>query len=217
MEKRPLKTITKIEVQKRNPKRRSIYVDDVFVAGVDEEVATELGLREGATIDDETLQRALLAEEKRRARESAYRYLARRAHSEHELREKLHRRGFPGSIIEEILADLRDRGYLDDLEFSRSFVRNQMAMRPMGERGLRSALRRKGVADDIIDTVVQETFSETDPLAVAIVIARKRLSSYTGLDPQKAKQRLANLLLRRGFDYEVVGEVLRDVMHTSEP
>ena len=211
-----MKTITKIEVQKRNPKRRSIYVDDVFVAGVDAELAAELGLREGASIDDDVLQRALFSEEKRRALESAYRSLSRRAHSVHELGEKLRHRGYPASIVEEVLARLKEQGYLDDPEFARGFVRNQMTMKPMGERGLRAALRKKGVADDIIDTVVKEAFSENDARAVATGVAQKRLRSYAGLDPHKARQRLANLLLRRGFEYEVVNEVLRDVMQNSD-
>ncbi len=212
-----MKTITKIEVQKRNPKRRSIYVDDVFVAGVDAEVAAELDLHEGQAIDDDTLQRALLAEERRRATDSAYRYLARRAHSAHELKVKLRRRGFPQAIVDEVIDGLRQRGYVDDLEFARSYVRNRMATSPVGEMALRAELRKRGVAGSEIDAAVGEVLSEHDPVKVASEIARKRLRAYGDLDAGKARQRVANFLLRRGFSYEIVGEALREVMQGTEP
>jgi len=212
-----LKTITKIEVQKRNPKRRSIYVDDVFVAGVDAEVAAELDLHEGQAIDDDTLQRALLAEERRRATDSAYRYLARRAHSAHELKVKLRRRGFPQAIVDEVIDGLRQRGYVDDLEFARSYVRNRMATSPVGEMALRAELRKRGVGGSEIDAAVGEVLSEHDPVKVASEIARKRLRAYGDLDAGKARQRVANFLLRRGFSYEIVGEALREVMQGTEP
>jgi len=212
-----LKTITKIEVQKRNPKRRSIYVDDVFVAGVDAEVAAELDLHEGQAIDDDTLQRALLAEERRRATDSAYRYLARRAHSAHELKVKLRRRGFPQAIVDEVIDGLRQRGYVDDLEFARSYVRNRMATSPVGEMALRAELRKRGVAGSEVDAAVGEVLSEHDPVKVASEIARKRLRAYGDLDAGKARQRVANFLLRRGFSYEIVGEALREVMQGTEP
>lgn len=212
-----MKTITKIEVQKRNPKRRSIYVDDVFVAGVDAEVAAELDLHEGQAIDDDTLQRALLAEERRRATDSAYRYLARRAHSAHELKVKLRRRGFPQAIVDEVIDGLRQRGYVDDLEFARSYVRNRMATSPVGEMALRAELRKRGVGGSEIDAAVGEVLSEHDPVKVASEIARKRLRAYGDLDAGKARQRVANFLLRRGFSYEIVGEALREVMQGTEP
>lgn len=212
-----VKTITRIEVQKRNPKRRSLYVDDVFVGGVDEEVVHRLGLRSGQPVDDATLEHVLLQEERRRVREAAYRYLGRRAHSEQELRTKLSRRGFPVALIDEVLAQLRDRGYVDDLEFARAYVRNQMATNPMGPTALRAALLKKGVDREIADRVVQETLAETDELELATQIARSRASRYAHLAPQKARERLGALLARRGFSYEVITEILQAARVGREP
>ena len=62
------KTVTKIEVQKRNPKRRSVFIDGEFAFGLDEEVLHKSGLKKGESltqprIDEITEEEYLQGEE----------------------------------------------------------------------------------------------------------------------------------------------------------
>jgi hypothetical protein len=44
------KIITKIETQKRNPKRRSVFINGKFAFGLDEEVLYKLGVKKGESL-----------------------------------------------------------------------------------------------------------------------------------------------------------------------
>lgn len=204
-------TITKLEPQKRRKNRLSVYLDDAFAFGVDAELAIEFGLHEGDELSEEQVREIIFREEKRRAKQRAYRILAGRAHSEKELREKLLRKGVEARIVEEVIAELKEQRFLDDRAFALAYARSRMIHRPVGEFALRSELWQKGVEKEIIEAAVREAYAEKDQRTVARELAAKRARRYKNLDDLKRRQRLWDFLIRRGFDWQLVQEVLEDV------
>jgi len=203
--------ITKIEQQKRNKKRRSIYLDDVFAFGLDEELVYRFNLHEGDLLDEETLQNLILAEEKKLAKDRALRYLSYRARSVKEVLDKLHKSGFDTDTVDWVIAELKRIKFLDDRQFSLAFVRDKMIIRPMGPQLIRQELRLKGISDELIELAIEEAFIEKSQLEVASMLLNKRLPSVKNLDPIKAKKRLTNFLLRRGFSWEITREALEQL------
>jgi len=55
--------ITEIQVQKKHPSRRSIFLDGKFFCGVSDEVAVKFHLKRGMEIDDDELKELLYEEE----------------------------------------------------------------------------------------------------------------------------------------------------------
>jgi SOS response regulatory protein OraA/RecX len=69
-------------------------------------------------------------------------------------------------------------------------------------------LRRKGVAEDVIDrAIASEGLSEAE---LARRIIESRSPRLSGLDPAKRRKRLQDLLLRRGLSFDVVLDALKD-------
>ncbi len=200
--------ITKIEVQKKRKSRVSLYLNDEFAFGLDAQLVAKYGLKEGDELSQETIADLLLKEERHRVREKAYRYLAGRAHSEKELRTKLIQKGYEQAIVEEVLSDLKGQKLVDDEAFALSFVRSRMVNRPAGEILLRRELWQKGVGEEIVEKAVQEAYRDKDQVEVAKELAKKRASRYQDLEDWKRKKRLADFLLRRGFEWEVVKEAI---------
>ncbi len=207
-------TITKLEAQKRNPRRVSVFLDGAFALGMDAQLAMELGLRKGRTLDRGELERITQAEEKSRARHYSLDFLGYRARSIKEVRDRLTRRGHAGEIVEEVIAELCREGLLDDEDFALRWARDRMRNKPVGERLLRRELYLKGVSEEIIDRVAAATYQDLSAERLAGELLRSREGRYRHLDAKTARRRMADFLLRRGFDraaaWEAVDQVLRE-------
>ena len=79
------------------------------------------------------------------AYQRALRRLARRDHSEAELRRALATRGHSEEEIEEALARLRAQRYIDDETFAERFARSRLSHYGQGRARIRQGLRQRGV------------------------------------------------------------------------
>lgn len=212
--------VTRIERQKRHPKRVNIYLDGAFAFGLDEEVLVRCGLRKGDELDDETHRNLLGAEEFARARQSALRYLSYRLRSERELRTKLSDKEYPDDVIDRVLEQLRGAGLADDRRFASAFVHDARLRKPTGERLLRQQLLLKGIDRGVIDAVIGRAEGGTGEAATALAAARTMLKKYRGSrkssDAANQRQRLGRYLARRGFGWDVIAPVLRTLFGPSE-
>lgn len=203
--------ITSIERQKKNRRRVSLYIDGAFAFGVNEDVVYRFGLRKGMEID-ETLRREIEDYDNRvQAKVVAERLLATRMRSEREIREHLLRKGFPGETADETVNDFRRVRLLDDAEFARAWIRDRLRLRPRAASLLRVELRRKGVADALIDQALEELFSDRDEAEIARELADSYCRKHPGIDGVVLKRRLASFLQRKGFAASVVFDIIEKV------
>jgi regulatory protein len=110
-------------------------------------------------------------------------------------------------VIEAVIERLKAQSYLDDAEFARFWVEGRQRFSPRSATQLRQELRQKGLDDELIAPAV----AELDPVAAAYEAARPRalrLASIAASDPMLFRRRVGDFLLRRGFDYGVVREVV---------
>lgn len=205
-------TVTALTPQ-RNSGRLNLYVDGVFLFGVDAEIAAQLGLVAGQEVDRARLESARSLDEEKRARDRALTYLAARPHTRAELARKLAQRQFGAEAISRALEYLAQRGWLDDAAFARQYVQEHRSGRgARGQRRLAQELRRKGVAPDLVQAVLAESFAGDEGLDEAAALVRSRLARMSGLDRRTAYRRLAAFLARRGFGHQVITGALSRVL-----
>jgi regulatory protein len=200
--------ITKIEPQRRRDRRRSIYIDGNYAFGVDIETVLKLDLYEGKELSEADCQTICFEEEKGRARSYAELLLSYRERSRRELETRLSKKGYGPEVIERVLEELTASGLLSDERFARAWVRDRMLRVHKGPIVIKMELRRKGVAEDVIDrAIASEGLSEAE---LARRIIESRSPRLSGLDPAKRRKRLQDLLLRRGLSFDVVLDALKD-------
>ena len=204
------KTVTKIEVQKRNPKRRSVFIDGEFAFGLDEEVLYKSGLKKGEGLTQQRIKEITDEERKKEAKDAALRFLSFRRRTERQVREKLKKKEFDEKTIEATIDKLKEFDLINDLEFATSWVRDRLAFKPRGKRLLRQELWKKGIRKDIIDQVTEDLCKDEDKAALELVEKIKK--RYQNLEPKVARRRMFSLLLRRGFSYETVNQALQTVL-----
>jgi len=98
---------------------------------------------------------------------------------------------------EEILQRLIKKGYLDDYRFAEYYVENRFVKKGISKKRLRMELMKKGVAQEIIDEVIDGRDDEEE---IRKMIAKKR-AKY---DDEK----LMGYLMRQGFSYDLVRRIL---------
>jgi regulatory protein len=123
-----------------------------------------------------------------------------------ELSRRLIQAGFEPEEVESAIHDLERAGLVDDERFARAVVADRAGRRLVGDREVRSVLRRQGVAADVAEAALAGAGGEDDR---ALALARKRAARLSGLEPAVAFRRLFDLLLRRGFGPGVAKEACR--------
>lgn len=209
-----MEKITAIEPQKRRPRRRSIFVNGEFAAGVDQEVVLTLGLKVGQQVDEVRLKEMLRAEEVRKGREDALNLLSFRSRSENELERRLKLKGYEEDVIGDVLAGLKRVDLVNDEKFADDWIRNRMASRPMGRTRLSWELRQKGLSSELIDAAL-ENMDEEREYQTALALARSKMDGQKS-DIRAEKRRVGTFLQRRGFGWSIVSRVLDEVFSREE-
>jgi len=207
--------ITAVEVQAKRRNRVNVYLDRAFAFGLTNLVAEQAGLRPGLFLSDEQIQRLLSAEAMQQALDTALAFLSYRPRSESEVRRNLSSKKIPEPLIDEVLARLRASGLIDDAAFARYWAENRETFSPRGQRLLKAELRQKGISPDTIAETLEA--SEVDELSGAYRVAEKKARSLRNLDKRTFWQRLSAHLARRGFDYEVIHEVVSRLWREMAP
>lgn len=194
--------ITALVVQKRNKERVNVFIDGEFAFGL--AMIEALKLHRGQDLSDKDIARLQVLDSIEVAHERALKFLSYRPRSVEEVRRKLRQTDIDETTIEAVIERLERSGLLDDEMFARFWVENREQFSPRGTRALRYELRQKGVPDEII----QETIADLDEGDTAYHAALKRLGRYAQADEQTFRKRLGDYLIRRGFAYHTVRDVL---------
>ena len=202
------KIITQILVQQKRKNRCSIYLDEEFGFGLHQDVVFQFGLKKGDSLTEDQIEKILYSEEKKKAKERALNFLSYRDRSEKEMRTKLKQVGFEEKIIDLVVKDLKRLKLIDDEKFAMAFAKSKLITRPMGEFLLKQELVQKGISRELIEKTVEQIYEKNDPLNVALELAHKRKKLVTNLDELKAKKRVSDFLLRRGFSWDIVSQVI---------
>lgn len=168
--------------------------------------------RRDASPGDEPAAPATPAESLDAAREAALRLLENRRRTRSDLAKRLRDKGHAAADVEAALDRLAGVGLVDDVEYARAFLAERWGRRASGWRRLEMELRRRGVAPDDIEKAragFEEERGAADEVAMARRVIAQSERRYAALEPRVRSQRLYALLVRRGFDSEVIAEALR--------
>lgn len=145
----------------------------------------------------------------RSAYQDALRRLARRDHSEHELRAALCRRGHSEEAVDRALERLRLSGYVDDRSYALRFARGRLRHQGLGRARIRAALRARGVEREILEEGLSAALGEVSEDQVLDGLACRYWEQHRRDPPARRLRKLWAFLIRRGFPGTLVAERLR--------
>ena len=208
--------ITDIRPQKKCSKRKSIFVNNEFLCGVDEEIIVILGLKVNQEVDKRKIKEILHKEETKRTKDYAFKLLSYRPRSIKEIEDRLKKKNYSSKVISEVIRNLKRLRFLNDKEFAQMWVENRIRTRPMGRYRLYQELIQKGIDRDLIEKTLSN-YREEEEIKLARELAQRKLKRpYRNLDQVTAQRRLYGFLQRRGFSYDTIQEVLKETKESEE-
>ena len=171
----------------------------------------ERPLKEGQPLDLEEYDNWLMVRQYRFALDRAVGYLAARARSRREIEQKLLQAGYRPCTVEMVIYKLQRENLLDDADFARQWVESRQHHK-LGRSRIAQELRRKGVSQDEAEEALS-IIEDDDQLAGAIALAQKAAARIKpGEDMRKASSRIAAMLARRGYSWDVAKEAIRQAL-----
>ncbi|MDR7870757.1 MAG: RecX family transcriptional regulator [Tissierellaceae bacterium] len=204
--------ITDITPQKRN-ERVNIYIDGKFAFGLDEELRYKYDLFVDKEVTKEFIDDVLKAEEQNKVIFSALNILSYSQRSEKEVYTKLMRKGYEEEHVLKAIEYCKERNYINDRLFAESFIKDKTNLNKYGSVRIRYDLIAKGIDKEIIDEVLELDFD--DEYSRAYELASKKIKSYRNDDRNAIYRKLGGFLQRKGYSYDVVMKVLREVLEES--
>lgn len=106
-------------------------------------------------------------------------------------------------VRELILLSLMKDNFLNEERFAKSFARGKFRIKKWGKQRIVRELKFKDISDYNIKTALKE-IDEQDYLATFDDLAEKRLKQITETDIYKKRKKLADYLLYRGWESNLV-------------
>ena len=149
----------------------------------------------------------------KKAKDIVFRLFKYRIRSSFEIVSKLEEKGFEQEIIKEVINYFSDLTLIDDHVFAQKWIESRLR-RPYGSNRIKQELKQKGLPKDIIETEIVKALHNDDYKEIDIVrkLVRKRIEKYRGIDKTKIKQRVYGYLQRRGFSFEAITKVIRELI-----
>ena len=144
------------------------------------------------------------------------RLLASRPRSEYEIETRLKSSGYADTERGRILEELKNAGYVDDLEFAKEWISSRMRSNPRGARLLAEELKSKGVPENIIRKALTIKSGDIDERQVVLELVRGGLRTAGSSPEVKLKAKLYRTLIRKGFDPEIIEDIVTSEVRVQD-
>ena len=147
----------------------------------------------------------------RKAKERALYLLDYRDHSYKELYDKL-RKNYSPEICSEVMDKMSEIGAVNDRRYAEHYARYLFEVKREGKYKARFELQKKGIDKEIIDELM--ALYEDDTTIRLKELVEKKYARY--LSDEKGVQKVFNALVRYGYSYSDVREVIREYLDEVE-
>ena len=201
-------------IKKERGKYR-VTINDAEEVLVPVSLMRERPLSEGQPINLEDYDNWLMVRQYRFALDREVGHLAARACSTREIEQKLLRAGYRPSTVEMVIYKLQRENLLDDADFARQWVESRQHHK-LGRSRIAQELRRKGISQEETEDALA-VIDDEDQLSGAVALAEKAAARIKpGEDMRKAASRIAGMLARRGYSWDIAKQAIRHALSNDD-
>lgn len=205
--------ITKLEVQKKNKNRISVFINNSYAFGVHREIAIKNGLKEGLVVNNDELEEILKEDEQNKANSYVLNLLSYRPRSQKEIIDKMKGKGYENDVIENTISFLNKYNLLNDKDYAEEFTR--IKSKKFGKKRIKMELSQKGIEDSIAQEVLENIDEEVE-YNTALNLAQKRMRTYKNDDRNAIYRKLGAFLQRKGFSYDIIKRILKEILDKDQ-
>lgn len=134
-----------------------------------------------------------------------------RDRSHKEVEEKLREMNMIPAAQEQIIMELMQEDFLNEERFARSFVRGKFRIKKWGKIKIKQELKFREISAPIIKIALTE-IDHQKYTTTLYELAEKKIRLLKESDKFKKKRKLADFLLRKGYESNLVYEVTNEVL-----
>ena len=147
-----------------------------------------------------------------RAKSRAMNYISGKLKTKYEVRLKLKENGFAEDVIDEVLDILEKEEYLNDKVYCEIFIEDKKKLNGYGKNKIKSLLIQKEISKNIFEDFLNE-FEYDEEFDNALKMGIKKLELLSNEEDNfKKKQKIINYLTYRGFGFDVINDVLKEIL-----
>ena len=197
--------ITNITAQRRRKDRVNLFLDGEYAFSLS--LFNAAWLKIGQELTPEKIEALKLEDEYERGKEIALRLITNRPRSKKEVRDRMREKEIDEATRDRVVDRFEELDLLDDEAFARYWIDQRARFKPRGRPLLRQELRQKGVDQQIINDLLEET----DDSAAVKQAAEKKARTLTRYPEDQFKKKLTGFLQRRGCSYQDIRDVVNDL------
>lgn len=148
------------------------------------------------------------------AKSRAENYCAYQERAQQEVRNKLYDWGLYPSEVEEIIVDLIENNFLNEERFAFAYAQGKFKMKGWGRFKIKQGLQSKNVSPRLVKEAL-ETIDPDEYFHKLVGVLKKKEKSMTEKDIFKKKQKLARFGVYRGFENNLVWEVVHSLLDSD--
>ncbi len=204
--------LTRLVLQRKDPNRVSVYIDDQFAFGLHQDLIAEHRIAKGDLLSVERQEELVRADQHLRAYRKVLHFIGYRPRTEYEVRRKMQALELDEALTSDIIDRLYKYHYLDDAQYARTYVRARLSSKGYGPRRIRQELTKKGISRSVAEDMLEELVQPEDLFEKAQALAEKRWARLEReTDLRKRRKKVSDFLVRRGYTWDMVKQVLEEL------
>lgn len=209
------KVVTKIEIQKNNNKRVNVYVNQEFGFACSTELIYMYNIVKGKNLKLENIKEIVDEDNYIKCKSLALKIIEKSYKTEKQVVDKLVRKEYENHTIDRVVNFLKEYKFLDDEKFIRIYIDEKI--KSQGKNKIRCALVKKGIDKISIESELEKIDVLTEK-KYALKLARKKYDvvKKTEVNYKKIYKKLGNYLVARGYNVNIIKDVLNDVIDKDE-
>lgn len=203
--------VTKIQRLRTRKERYRIHCDTGDSFDVSAWTIGKFGVRRGDSLSRTDIDALKEFDTINAAKEYALNFLSYRPRSSAEVSAYLIKKGFGETVAHDVVRNLKTLGMINDRDFARMFLSDQLRKKKQGPNLLRQRLMAKGIDTATIEILLNEFVSSDEQIQMATSLVQKKFASQLRKKKllPKEYQRISSFLYRRGFTPDVIRTVLK--------
>jgi regulatory protein len=208
--------ITRLTLTK-NKKRVNVEIDGEFAFAIEQNTLIKFNLFKDREITEEEIVQIKNLDLSAFACRRAIDYLAKRKRSTKQISQYLEKliedTESKSQVIDGTITRLKQLKFLDDRSFAKDLIGYRIGAGKKSQKEIEVELIGLGIEKNIIDELIAKAFTKEKQLLVIEKLSSKKLrtSKMMQLSNQERKKKLTEFLLRKGFKWELVKQVISEI------
>jgi regulatory protein len=136
-------------------------------------------------------------------------FCAYQERSQQEVRDKLYEWGLYSNMVENVIVQLISGNFLNEERFAKAYTRGKFNQKGWGKNKIKQGLKFKKVSDVLIKKALSGINGD-DYLQMLDKVIRRKAALLTEKDLYKKKYKLQQYALSRGYENDLISDVLKN-------